>query len=155
VYVPNSLTEAETFLWFDAAPDLTLGIAHLSRQNAFRFLGSYRFVRETARMPSVHVSVGVQGIGTGNPGWSGRLEKNFRTSAGNVNVFAGVGLRSNEDHAHPLGGIKLDMPSRLAVGLQWDGHNSHPFVTQGFGQFIVGFYLVGGRSPGYLVGARF
>jgi hypothetical protein len=43
VYVPNSLTEAETFLWFDAAPDLTLGIAHLSRQNAFRFLGSYRF----------------------------------------------------------------------------------------------------------------
>ncbi|MBA3726507.1 MAG: hypothetical protein H0W86_08650 [Armatimonadetes bacterium] len=105
--------------------------------------------------PSAHISVGVQGVGTGNPGWTGRLEKNFRTEAGNLNVFGGIGLRSNEDHAHPVAGTKLEMPSHISLGLQWDGHNAHPFATYGLDRYIVGFYLIGGKTLGYLFGARF
>lgn len=149
------MTTAETFLWYDATPDLKLGIAHLYEQHAFRFLGSYQLIRETATRPSAHISAGVQGIGTGNPGWTGRLEKNFRTEAGNVNVFGGIGLRSNEDHAHPVAGIKLEMPSQISLGLQWEGHNVHPFVTYASDQYIVGLYLIAGKTPGYLVGIRF
>lgn len=112
-------------------------------------------MRETATMPSAHISIGVQGIGTGNPGYAGTLEKNFATEAGNLNIFGGVGFRSNEDHAHPLGGVKLEMPSHLSFGVQWDGHNHHPFVTQGFDGYIAGLYLIEGKRLGYMLGARF
>ena len=132
-----------------------MGIAHLYEQNAFRFLGSYQLVRETATTPSAHISLGVQGIGTGNPGWSGRLERNFRTELGMLNIFAGIGLRSNEDHAHPVAGIKLELSNHVSFGMQWDGHNHHPFVTYGFDRYIAGLYLINGKSLGYLAGVRF
>jgi hypothetical protein len=154
VYAPSTETVAETFLWYDATPDLKLGIAHLYEQNAFRILGSYQLIRETATSPSAHVSVGVQGIGTGNPGWTGRLEKNFRLPAGNLNVFGGIGVRGNEDHSHPIAGGKFEHHSGFSVGVQWEGHAHHPFVIYAFGQHVVGLYLIGGNRMGYMIGMR-
>jgi hypothetical protein len=155
VYAPTTETVAETFLWYQAAPRLSLGVAHLWKQNALRFLGSYQLVRETERLPSFSVSVGLQGIGTGNPGYAGTFEKNWTVGEGRLNAFAGVGWRSNENHAHPLGGIKYSPDGRLTFGYQHDGHQGHPFVTYSVGQWIGGVYLIGGRSPALMSGYRF
>jgi hypothetical protein len=132
-----------------------VGLAHLWKQNAFRFLGSYTAVPETQKLPALNFSVGVQGIGTGNPGFSGTLEKNFLVSFGTVNVYAGLGLRSNEDHGHPVGGVKLTLPSGIALGLQDDGHKRNPFATYSKDWWTAGVYLVGGKTPAYLVGLRY
>jgi hypothetical protein len=103
------------------------------------------------------LSVGVQGIGTGNPGYAATLEKNYRTPDGYVfNAFGGIGLRSNEAHGHPVAGAKVSFPSATTVGVQWDGHHVHPFATQGLpGGFVVGAYLIEGKSLGVMLGARF
>lgn len=70
-------------------------------------------------------------------------------------MFGGIGFRSNESHSRALAGVKLALPNRVALGLQWEGHAAHPFATYAFEKTIVGIYLIGGRSPGYLVGMRF
>ena len=100
-------------------------------------------------------SVGVQGIGTGNPGFSVTAEKNFEMDGGRFNVFAGVGLRSNEDHGHPIWGAKYSWASGLTLGIQDEGHQRHPFVTFARNGWVVGFYLIGGEAPAYMVGVRF
>jgi hypothetical protein len=155
VYVPRSLTTAETFLWYDAAPGLKLGLAYLHKQSAFRFLGSYMISPETDTLPSIHVGFGVQGIGTGNPGYNARMEKNWQTDFGSINVFGGIGFRSNEDHAHPLGGFKIGLTSGWTAGLQWDGHDDYPFLTYTWDRYTSGVYLFEGRQLGYMFGARF
>jgi hypothetical protein len=155
VYAPSTVTTAETFIWYNATPDLRLGVAHLWKQNAFRFLGSYRFVKETATTPALYASVGVQGIGTGNPGYSVTAEKNFEVPEGHFNIFAGIGLRSNESHGHPVGGVKFSFRNGFSVGIQADGHQEHPFVTYSKEHLILGFYLIDGKNPAYLIGARF
>lgn len=149
------MTKAETFLWYSATPDLRLGVAHLWEQNAFRWLAAYRLLPETATRPSVHASAGVQGIGTGNPGYSLTAEKNFAGAEGSLNVFAGVGFRSNENHAHPVAGMKYSFTNGLTLGVQHDGHETHPFVTFSRNKLVVGFYLIDGKAPAYMVGARF
>lgn len=136
-------------------PRLTLGVAHLWKQNAFRVLGSYNLVPETARLPALNVSVGVQGIGTGNPGYSGTMEKNFLLPFGTINVYAGAGFRSNENHVHAVGGVKLSLRSGIAIGLQDDGHQRNPFATFSKDWWTAGVYLVGGTRPAYLVGVKF
>lgn len=152
---PGSATDAETFLWYDASPDLKLGVAHLAKQGAFRVLGSYRLVTETPTRPSFHVGAGLQGIGTGNPGYNARAEKLFHTPAGEVTAFAGIGFRSNEGHAHGLGGLKLRLECGFAVGVQADGHQTNPFLTFSKGQWTTGLFLIDGRNPAYLLAARF
>ncbi len=155
VYAPTTQTTAETFIWYSATPDLRVGIAHLLEQNAFRFLGSYRFVKETDRYPAIFASVGIQGIGTGNPGYSATAEKNWTSGKVRLNVFAGIGIRSNENHAHAVGGFKIGFENGFGLGLQADGHQKHPFVTYSNREMVYGFYLIDAKRPAYLVGVRF
>ncbi len=82
-------------------------------------------------------------------------EKNFATKQGTFNVFGGIGLRSNENHGHPVAGAKFSLGGGLTLGVQHDGHDTHPFVTYGKGHLILGFYLIAGKSPAYMVGTRF
>lgn len=142
-------------MWYRATPRLTVGIAHLWKQNAFRALGSYVLSPETAELPSLSVSAGVQGIGTGNPGYSATAEKNLYMKEGTLNAFVGVGFRSNENHAHMVGGVKLTLTESWTLGIQSDGHENHPFVTYTQGQWIYGAYLVGTKGPALMLGVRF
>jgi hypothetical protein len=155
VIAPSTETKAETFVWYRATPRLQVGLAHLWKQNALRFLASANLVPESARGPAVNASLGVQGIGTGNPGFSLTAEKNWLAGQTKWNAFLGVGFRWNEDHAHPVGGLKYSPDARLTLGYQHDGHGGHPFVLQNFGQYLVGFYLIEGKSGAVLLGARF
>jgi hypothetical protein len=131
-------------------------MAFLWKQRAFRWLGSYQTSPETATMPSTHVSAGVQGIGTGNPGFSATAEKNWMlSSGGSFNAFIGVGYRTNSKTTRLLGGFKYSPDGRFSVGVQDDGFNKHPFATYAVGQMVYGVYLVDTKSPGLMVGARF
>lgn len=153
--MPGSLTEAETFLWYSVSPGLKIGAAYLHEQEAVRVLASLRVASETPSRPGLFVSAGVQGVGTGNPGFAATMEKNFRGENGTINIFAGAGLRTNENHAHPVAGFRLSLHNGISMGVQHDGHQSHPFVTYSKDSFIAGFYLVGGEAPGYMAGLRF
>jgi hypothetical protein len=155
VYAPGSLTTAETFIWYQAHPRIQIGVAELAKQRAFRFLASVVLLPETERAPSLNASVGVQGIGTGNPGYSVTAEKNFMLTQGNLNVYAGLGFRSNENHVHPVAGIKYSLPSGFTFGLQEDGHQLSPFATYSKDWWTVGVYVVGFKNVAYLVGVRF
>ncbi len=134
---------------------MTLGVAHLWEQNALRFLGSFALVSEAERSPAVNLSAGVQGIGVGNPGYSATAEKNFKQSFGSINIYAGVGLRSNENHIHGVGGIKFAFENGFVLGIQDDGHRSNPFLTYSKDQWTMGIYVVGWERIAYLVGVRF
>lgn len=106
-------------------------------------------------MPGLFASVGVQGIATGNPGYSVTAEKNLSVKEGQFNVFGGVGFRSNEEHLHGVGGAKFAFPSGWTIGLQLDGHQRNPFVTYGRNGAILGVYLIDGKDPAYMAGLRF
>jgi hypothetical protein len=151
VWAPTTVTTAESFLWYRAHPRVRLGVAHLWKQNALRWLASVNLAAETATLPALNASVGVQGIGTGNPGYSATLEKNF----GAFNGYLGVGWRSNESHSHLLGGVKYAFENGVSVGLQLDGHQEHPFVVYTEGQMVYGAYLIDLKSPALMVGYRF
>jgi hypothetical protein len=118
-------------------------------------LASGTLVLETERTPSVNFSIGVQGIGTGNPGYSSTLEKNFEFGQNNLNVYFGVGFRSNESHGHPVGGVRFSMMNGVGIGVQDDGHQHSPFVTYSRDKWLVCLYVVGFKNPAYLVGYRF
>lgn len=101
------------------------------------------------------MSVGVQGIGTGNPGYSSTLEKNFKLGENTLNVYVGLGFRSNENHGHGVGGIRYSLKSGIGLGIQEDGHQHSPFVTYSHEKWVVGLYYVGFKNPAYLFGYRF
>ena len=155
MYAPSTVTTAETFVWYTVNDALRLGVAHLWKQNAFRGLASVRLAKETMTKPAFYASAGVQGIGTGNPGYSLTAEKNFPTSEGTLNAFAGVGFRSNESHAHAVAGAKFAFPNGFSIGAQHEGHSTHLFVSYTKDGWIVGFYLIEGKSPAYMLGRRF
>lgn len=134
---------------------MSLGLAHLWKQNAVRYLASVNAVPQTDRLPALNLSAGVQGIGTGNPGYSATLEKDFVWKGSDWNVYAGIGFRSNESHPHLLGGAKVSLAGDWTVGLQADGHDVHPFVTKALGPYVAGAYLIGGKSPALMLGYRF
>jgi len=155
VYVPSSATTLETFVWYQAAPGVQLGIAHLLKQNAFRFLASVRAWKETASIPALNLSIGVQGIGVGNPGYAATFEKNWSTRAGSFNIYSGIGLRSNESHGHVIGGMKFSPDNFWSFGLQEDGHQTNPFVTYAYRNVVIGLYLIDCKTPATMVGVRF
>lgn len=155
VYAPGSVTEDETFLWYRANPRVQIGLANLWKQNAFRFLASVTVSPETNKLPAFNLSAGVQGIGTGNPGYSGTFEKNWELSAGSFNAYVGLGFRSNEDHSHMVGGVRFISKSGIGLGIQDDGHMTNPFVTLYRGNMTFGIYLVDSKRPAYLIGTRF
>lgn len=143
---------AETFLWYRPNPRLQLGSALLWKQGAFRALASYDVIPERARTPNLRVGFGVQGIGTGNPGYFATSEKNLATTGGHWNAYLGVGFRSNESHGHALGGLRYSaLGSPWSLGIQNDGHASHPFVTHRTRDVTLGIYLVEMRSPGFML----
>lgn len=135
-------------------PRLTLGTAYLLKQGAFRALGSYLLSPETATLPSTHISAGVQGIGTGNPGFSGTAEKNWPLGEGSFNAFVGVGYRTNRKLTRMVGGFKY-ANGPWAVGLQNDGLVSDPFLTYSQDRYTTGIYLIDLKHPAYLLGWRF
>lgn len=155
VYAPGSVTTDETFVWYKVDPRLRLGLAYLLKQGAFRVLGSYQLAPERATTPSVNVSAGVQGIGTGNPGYSATLEKNWQVGSSRLNVYGGLAIRSNQNELYGVGGIKLLDKSGVTVGFQHDGVQGSPFVTYSRDRTTLGLYLVGGQSLAYLIGMRF
>lgn len=150
VWAPTTVTTAESFLWYRAQPRVRLGVAHLWKQNSLRWLASVNVLPETDGLPSLNASVGVQGIGTGNPGYSTTIEKNV----GPLNAYVGLGWRSNEAHSHPLGGVKYTVDD-WTLGLQLDGHQEHPFLVWSRDQHLVGAYLIDLKSPALMVGYRF
>lgn len=101
--------------------------------------------------PAVNASAGVQGIGTGNPGYSLTLEKNL----GVWNVYGGLGLRSNENHGHFVGGVKWSVTSEWTLGVQEDGHQTNPFVTWSDGSLVGGLFLIESERPALMLGVRF
>ncbi len=117
-------------------------------------LVGYTFLPETERLPSLNGSIGVQGIGTGNPGYSLTLDKQFIRPEGTFNVFLGLGYRSNEDHLHPLGGARFEFASGFTLGVQADGHDVNPFATYRLGDAFGGLYLINGKRPAYIIGYR-
>jgi hypothetical protein len=135
-------------------PRLTLGVAELYKQGAFRALGSYLLSPETETLPSTHISAGVQGIGTGNPGYSATAEKNWQLGNGSFNAFVGVGYRSNTKVTRIVGGFKYSIDA-WAFGLQNDGLVSDPFLTYSRDRYTAGFYLIDLTHPAYLLGWRF
>jgi len=106
-------------------------------------------------MPSVHISAGIQGIGTGNPGYSLTAEKNWMRDAGSFNFFAGIGYRSNTKLLSPVGGFKYSPDGRFNIGVQYDEINTDPFATMNVGNFVFGGYLIDFKRPAYMVGTRF
>ena len=149
------MTTDETFLWYDATPRLSVGTAFLLKQKAFRALAAYTLSEETPTLPSLHVSAGIQEISTGNPGYSFTAEKNFKAGKGAINVFGGIGYRSNTRQARLVGGAKFSPNNQWTFGFQNDGIHTHPFTTYQWRNWITGFYLINLKSPGYLLGARF
>lgn len=130
-------------------------MAYLWKQSAFRGLANYEVFTETVTRPSVKAGFGLQGIGTGNPGYFGTAEKTFRTPEATINGYIGVGFRSNEAHGHLLGGVKITPTnSPWTFGIQNDGHRSHPFVTRQLGGGVTGgVYLIEGKSLGIMISA--
>lgn len=113
-----------------------------------------RLSSPAARAPSLKVGAGIQGIATGNPGYYANLEKNFHLKEFAVNVYAGIGLRSNEDHSHGLGGVKLIFHNPWRLGIQLDGHETHPYIAYDAGPWVAGFSWANIERPGYLIGLR-
>jgi hypothetical protein len=149
------VTTDETFLWYEATPRLSVGVAFLLKQGAFRALGSYTLSPETASLPSLHASFGIQEIATGNPGLSLTAERNFRAGRGNLNVYSGIGYRTNIRRANIVGGIKYSPSPLWTIGLQNDGIHTHPFLTYSWSHWTTGFYLINSKSPGILFGTHF
>jgi hypothetical protein len=155
VWAPTTATEAESFLWYRATDRLQIGAALLWKQGAFRGLGSYTLAPEKGDMPMINVGLGLQGIGTGNPGYFATAEKTLAIPEGSVNGYLGMGFRANEGHGHLLGGLKFTPgQSPWTLGVQADGHNVHPFITHSFPDFTLGAYLVNLKTPGLLVSKR-
>lgn len=155
VYAPTTVTTAETFVWYQAHPQVQVGLAYLWKQSAFRALASVQFLTETRSRPSLSASMGVQGIGTGNPGYSVTAEKNWTLPDGTFNTFVGAGLRSNEGHGHPIMGVKFTTLDGWTLGYQHEGHAGHPFLSYGKGMYFGGLYLIGGSRPALMFGVRF
>ncbi|MEA2553707.1 MAG: hypothetical protein QOJ65_1883 [Fimbriimonadaceae bacterium] len=155
VYAPGSATTSESFLWYSVNPRLTLGVAYLQKQGAFRVLGSYLLSPETETMPSTHISAGVQGIGTGNPGYSATAEKNWDLTRGTFNAYIGVGYRTNKKSTKMVGGMKYSPDAHWSIGLQNDGIVNDPFLTYSEERFTTGIYLIDMKNPAYMVGFRF
>lgn len=155
VIAPGSATDAESFLWYRPTPRLQVGLGYLWKQDAVRFLGSYQITPETEKLPSLNVSWGVQGVGTGNPGWAFTTEKTWISNGTPINAYTGVGFRTNESHAHLLFGVKTRLANEWTIGYQADGHQHQPFVVWSRGQFMAGAYLVDFKRPAWLVGVRF
>ena len=118
-------------------------------------MASVSLVPETENLPALNASAGIQGIGTGNPGYSLTTEKNFVTNGGSLNFYIGEGWRSNEAVGRTVGGMKFSWKTGYTLGIQNDGIQSNPFVTYSQGLNTYGLYLVGGRNVAYLVGTRF
>lgn len=142
-------------MWYSVRPELKLGLAYLAKQRALRYLASVRVLPEHGPWPSLSASAGVQGIGTGNPGYSVTLEKNVRTPHGTWNVYAGAGWRSNENVVREVAGLKYSFANGVTLGLQDDGKVRNPFVTYSLRGTTFGVYLVGGKEAAFLVGHRF
>ena len=155
VWAPTSVTRAESFIWYRAHSRLQLGVAFLWKQTAFRFLVSAQIIQETTKYPAVNASAGIQGIGTGNPGYSVTLEKNFDPDGHRVNAFVGIGFRANENHSHGVGGVKVSLNANWTVVYQHDGHQQNPFITYGKGQAFGGIYLLDFERPALMFGFRF
>jgi hypothetical protein len=155
VWAPATATEAESFLWYSVDDRLQVGVAYLWKQRAFRGMGSYKLVKETAKSPAITAGLGLQGIGTGNPGYFVTAEKGFSFKTGSASAYLGAGFRTNENHGHMLGGVKFTpLNTPWTLGLQADGHNLHPFVTHAFPEFTLGLYLVNMKLPGVLFSKR-
>ncbi len=155
VIAPSTVTKAETFVWYRAKPGVQVGLAHLWKQNAVRLLASANLVPETESSPGLNASLGIQEIGTGNPGFSMTLEKNWASGPAKWNAFVGLGYRTNESHVHPVGGLKLHPSDTWTLGVQYDGHATHPFALLNAKPYLIGFYLIEGKSGAVLFGARF
>lgn len=151
VWAPTTVTKAETFLWYAADPRLRVGVAYLHKQSAFRFLANGLIAPETDKTPAWRAGLGVQGIGTGNPGYFTTVEKNFKRNEHAYNVYLGLGFRANEDHGHLLAGAKYTYQDRLTFGIQDDGHARNPFLTLNSGPFTYGIYLIESKRPAILV----
>ena len=144
----------ETFVWYRATDRLQIGAALLWKQGAVRGLANYELIPERAIAPNLRVGFGLQGIGTGNPGYFATSEKTFSLKEGSLTSYIGIGFRTNEDHTHGLGGVKLTPAGSLwTLGVQFDGHWVHPFVTLSLRDgWTAGVYFVEGRSLGLLIG---
>jgi len=151
LYVPRSVTEAETFLWYRADPRLQFGVAHLSKQNAVRFLLSANLIPEREKTPSVNIMLGTQETTTGNPGYAMTFEKRWS----NLSTYVGVGFRRTDSQARLIGGARYSFAPQYSVGFQEDGLREHLFVTHDRGDVFGGLYLYDMELPGILFGIRF
>jgi hypothetical protein len=106
-------------------------------------------------MPALVAGAGLQGIGTGNPGYFLTAEKNLMSREGSLTAYLGAGFRTNEDHGHLIGGAKFTpIASAWTIGAQADWHNVSPFITRSFPELTLGVYLIGLETPGLLVSKR-
>jgi len=152
VIAPATVTYGESFIWHRPLPRLQVGVALLWKQGAFRGLGNYELIPQTAKSPNLRIGFGLQGIGTGNPGYFATSEKTLEGSVGIVTGYVGIGWRANEDHSHGLAGLKFTPKGQpWTVGFQADGHSLHEFVTyQTRDGWSIGAYLIESKMPGLM-----
>ncbi len=153
VYAPETSTIGETFVWHRPLDRLQVGVALLWKQGAFRGLANYELIAEKAHSPNLRVGFGLQGIGTGNPGFFATTEKTHFMKEGAATGYVGFGFRANEGHGHPLAGIKFTpKQSPWTVGFQHDGHAGNLFGSYRIGQgWSAGAYWISMKSLGLMV----
>ncbi|MFN3728485.1 MAG: hypothetical protein ACK4XJ_02070 [Fimbriimonadaceae bacterium] len=150
MWAPGTATEGESFLWYRPEERLQIGVALLWKQGAFRGLGNYVLIPETKSTPNLRAGFGLQGIGTGNPGYFVTSEKNWALPEGDLNLYGGMGWRANESHSHLLGGVKFSPRGPWTLGFQHDGHDGHPFIAYRYQEYALGAYLIAGKSLGIM-----
>ncbi len=72
-----------------------------------------------------------------------------------LNAYLGFGVRTNENHGHLLGGVKVSFDGHWTVGVQMDGHRTSPFASYSFGAASAGLYLIGGEIPAWMLSVRY
>lgn len=154
VYAPGSATTGETFLWHNVDDRLQVGVALLWKQGAFRGLANYKLIQAKNGGWGLRAGFGLQGISTGNPGFYVISEKSAHTDDVEYAAYLGLGLRTNENHGHALGGFKVSpAKSNWTLGVQIDGHQTSPFATARLGKGVsAGYYWIDTKASGYMIG---
>jgi len=142
VWIPESATKVESFIWLRPIHRFQVGVAHLWEQNSYRILANTILIPETKTTPALRIGAGIQESLIGNPGYFGFVEKHFPIGGGSLHVFSGIGFRSNENHGHPLVGFKYSSMKEFTLGLQSDGHLDNFFVSQTVGEFTITLYWI-------------
>lgn len=155
LWTPGAGTDGRTSVWFNPVTKLQLGGVYFWRQGTVRLVANWMLIGETLVSPAIRIGHGVQGVGSGKTVTFATLEKSTGFADLNIEGYVGLSVRGFEGHFHELYGIKVTPTGPITVGLQFDGHNSHPFATYRLQSGSASVYLVNGKSLGFMYSMRY